>query len=115
MREDLYEQCSDHMTEKIPSSAKLGSRPSNSFIRSNSCCVRLWAAITSGVIIRTFSTLGFHSVSPRSGRKHKAWGASPRNIKHKNDGARETGGSCRPLRGLIAFLNLDPGACAPGF
>src|ERR1044071_10316258 len=50
MREDLYEQCSDHMTEKIPSSAKLGSRPSSSFIRSNSSCVRLWAEITSGVI-----------------------------------------------------------------
>src|SRR5829696_7380082 len=57
MRDDLYEQCSDHMTEKIPSSAKLGSRPSSSFIRSNSCCVRLWAAITSGVIIRRLSFL----------------------------------------------------------
>src|SRR4026207_2346473 len=51
MRDDLYEQCSDHMTEKIPSSAKLGSRPSSSFIRSYSCWVRLWAEITSGVII----------------------------------------------------------------
>src|ERR1044071_822418 len=51
-REDLYEQCSDHITEKMPSSAKLGSRPSNSFIRSNSCCVRLCAAITSEVIMR---------------------------------------------------------------
>ena len=27
MREDLYEQCSDHITEKIPSSVMLGSRP----------------------------------------------------------------------------------------
>src|ERR1043165_4997415 len=54
MRDDLYEQCSDHMTEKIPSSAKLGSRPSSSFIRSYSCCVRLWAEITSGVIIGKF-------------------------------------------------------------
>jgi hypothetical protein len=27
MRDDLYEQCSDHMTEKIPSSVKFGSRP----------------------------------------------------------------------------------------
>src|SRR5215203_28954 len=42
------------MTEKIPSSAKLGSRPSSSFIRSNSSGVRLWAAITSGVIIWKF-------------------------------------------------------------
>src|ERR1043165_464140 len=59
MREDLYEQCSDHMTEKIPSSEKLGSRPSSSFIRSNSCCVRLWAAITSGVIIAELLTATF--------------------------------------------------------
>src|SRR5262249_43791550 len=54
MRDDLYEQCSDHMTEKIPSSAKLGSRPSSSFIRSYSCWVRLWAEITSGVIIEKY-------------------------------------------------------------
>src|SRR5215217_1120224 len=52
MRDDLYEQCSDHMTEKMPSSAKVGSRPSRFLIRSNSSGVRLWAAITSGVIIR---------------------------------------------------------------
>src|SRR5690349_20699070 len=57
MRDDLYEQCSDHMTEKIPSSTKLGSRPSSSFIRSNSCCVRLWAAITSAVIIAQLTLL----------------------------------------------------------
>src|ERR1043165_2301490 len=59
MRDDLYEQCSDHMTEKIPSSEKLGSRPSSSFIRSNSGCVRLWAAITSGVIIAELLTATF--------------------------------------------------------
>src|SRR6185369_873613 len=58
MREDLYEQCSDHMTEKIPSSTRLGSRPSSSFIRSNSCCVRLCAEITSEVIILKDSTVG---------------------------------------------------------
>src|SRR6185369_1123274 len=58
MREDLYEQCSDHMTEKIPSSTRLGSRPSSSFIRSNSCCVRLCAEITSGVIILKDSAVG---------------------------------------------------------
>ena len=26
-RDDLYEQCSDHITEKMPSSVRLGSRP----------------------------------------------------------------------------------------
>src|SRR6185295_3057820 len=50
MREDLYEQCSDHITEKIPSSANVGSRPSSVLIRSNSSGVRLCAAMTSGVI-----------------------------------------------------------------
>src|SRR5690348_1249320 len=58
MRDDLYEQCSDHMTEKMPSSTKLGSRPSSSFIRSNSCCVRLWVAITSEVIIWGLDLVG---------------------------------------------------------
>src|SRR6185503_3665468 len=60
MREDLYEQCSDHMTEKIPSSAKLGSRPSSSFIRSYSSWVRLWAEITSGVIIGKYELCALH-------------------------------------------------------
>ena len=35
-REFLYEQCSLHMTEKIPSSVKFGSRPRIFLIRSNS-------------------------------------------------------------------------------
>src|SRR6266849_2208112 len=50
MREDLYEQCSDHITEKTPSSTVFGSRPSSSFTRVNSSGVRLCAAMTSGVI-----------------------------------------------------------------
>ena len=32
-RELLYEQCSDHITEKMPSSTRLGSRPSASRMR----------------------------------------------------------------------------------
>jgi len=58
--------------------------------------------------------------SPRSGRKHKAWGASPRIINKKSQRARETGDSlkwsrCRPLRGLnrywgIVILGLAPQA-----
>ena len=52
MREDLYEQCSDHMTEKMPSSTRFGSRPSSDLMRSNSSRVRLWAETTSGVIMR---------------------------------------------------------------
>src|SRR5436305_11583892 len=50
-REDLYEQCSDHITEKMPSSVKLGSRPSNSLMRANSSTVRLCALMTSGVLV----------------------------------------------------------------
>src|SRR6266404_2158926 len=50
MRDDLYEQCSDHITEKTPSSTVFGSRPSSSFTRVNSSGVRLCAAMTSGVI-----------------------------------------------------------------
>src|SRR5205807_10669131 len=64
IREDLYEQCSDHITEKTPSSTRFGSRPSSSFRRLNSSGVRLWAVITSGVIdsmlqsLRVFSSVG---------------------------------------------------------
>src|ERR1043166_6589487 len=50
IREDLYEQCSDHMTEKTPSSTRFGSRPSRSWMCLNSSGVRLCAVITSGVI-----------------------------------------------------------------
>src|SRR5207247_10810197 len=49
-REDLYEQCSDHITEKMPSSTVFGSRPSSSLTRVNSSGVRLCAAMTSAVI-----------------------------------------------------------------
>src|SRR5215211_1129568 len=54
VREDLYEQCSDHITEKTPSSTKVGSRPSSSRMRSNSSGVRLCAATTSGVMVSEF-------------------------------------------------------------
>src|ERR1041385_5206385 len=48
-REFLYEQCSLHMTEKIPSSVKFGSRPRIFLIRSNSSGVRPCFATNSGV------------------------------------------------------------------
>src|ERR1051325_1305664 len=50
-REDLYEQCSDHITEKTPSSTRVGSRPSKFVIELNSSGVRLCWAIISGVIM----------------------------------------------------------------
>ena len=48
--EEDYEQCSDHITEKMPSSTRFGSRPSSSLTRVNSSGVRLCAAMTSAVI-----------------------------------------------------------------
>src|SRR5262249_5268365 len=49
--DDLYEQCSDHITEKIPSSVIFGSRPIRRFIRLYSSGVTLCCSRISGVII----------------------------------------------------------------
>src|SRR4029077_19210286 len=49
--EFLYEQCSLHMTEKIPSSVKFGSRPRIFLMRSNSSGVRPCSATSSGVTV----------------------------------------------------------------
>src|ERR1700748_1484178 len=51
MREDLYEQCSFHIAEKMPSSVKLGTRPISFKIRSYSSGLRPCAATSSGVIL----------------------------------------------------------------
>lgn len=48
--EDLYEQCSFHMAENIPSSVNEGSLPIISSTRAYSSSVSPWAAITSGVM-----------------------------------------------------------------
>src|SRR6476646_7976006 len=48
-REFLYEQCSLHMTEKIPSSVKFGSRPRIVLMRSYSPGVRPCFETISGV------------------------------------------------------------------
>src|SRR5215470_3192567 len=50
MREDLYEQCSFHIAEKMPSSVKLGVRPISERMRAYSSGLRPWAAISSGVM-----------------------------------------------------------------
>src|SRR5262245_27243942 len=51
MREDLYEQCSFHIAEKMPSSVKLGTRPISLRMRSYSSGLRPWLATSSGVIL----------------------------------------------------------------
>src|SRR5438270_14095967 len=49
-RDDLYEQCSLHITLKIPSSVSDGSRPKELLIRSYSSGVMPCSAMTSGVM-----------------------------------------------------------------
>src|SRR5262249_61510003 len=49
-REDLYEQCSLHITLKMPSSVSEGSRPRAALIRSYSSGVMPWSRTTSGVM-----------------------------------------------------------------
>src|SRR6266446_9906919 len=47
--EDLYEQCSFHIAEKMPSSVKVGVRPMSFLMRSYSSGLRPWAATSAGV------------------------------------------------------------------
>src|ERR1700710_2404840 len=55
--EDLYEQCSFHIAEKIPSSVKLGTRPISLRMRSYSSGFRPWLATGSGGICGWFMGL----------------------------------------------------------
>src|SRR4030081_3583524 len=55
--DDLYEQCSFHIAEKMPSSVKLGTRPISLRIRSYSSGLRPWLATSSGVICGWFMRL----------------------------------------------------------
>src|ERR1041384_5633880 len=60
--EDLYEQCSFHIAEKMPSSVIVGSRPISCRMRSYSSGLRPCSATSSGVI---FGSLGITSASLR--------------------------------------------------
>src|SRR6478735_278574 len=53
IRLDLYEQCSDHITEKMPSSVRLGSRPRAARTRSYSSGDKPCSATISGVMRST--------------------------------------------------------------
>src|ERR1700733_13116907 len=53
-REDLYEQCSFHIAEKMPSSVKVGIRPISLRMRSYSSGFSPWLATSSGVICGWF-------------------------------------------------------------
>src|SRR3981081_259599 len=53
--DDLYEQCSFHMAEKMPSSVKVGVRPISLRMRSYSSGLSPWAATSSGVMLFFFA------------------------------------------------------------
>src|SRR3569833_3000209 len=74
MREDLYEQCSFHIAENIPSSVKLGTRPISLRMRSYSSGVRPWLATSSGVIWGSFMAA---LILRSSGAEKAFYGAFP--------------------------------------
>src|SRR5207237_9957630 len=49
--EDLYEQCSFHIAEKMPSSVKLGAREMSARMRSYSSGLRPWDSTSAGVTV----------------------------------------------------------------
>src|SRR3954466_3797308 len=57
MREDLYEQCSFHIAEKMPSSVNVGTLPISLRMRSYSSGLRPWEATSSGVICGSFGIM----------------------------------------------------------
>src|SRR3981189_106886 len=71
MREDLNEQCSFHIAEKIPSSVKLGTRPISLRMRSYSSGLRPCDATSSGVVWGRFRRL---LVRGRSLIREIGWG-----------------------------------------
>src|SRR5438105_15493973 len=79
-REFLYEQCSLHITEKIPSSVKLGSRPRIFLMRINSSGVRPCLATTSGVTSGSRAAFGIEERRLAKLRAHsncrKAFGSA---------------------------------------
>src|ERR1700682_401356 len=69
--EDLYEQCSFHIAEKMPSSVKVGVRPISLRRRAYSSGLRPWAATSAGVMVGVFAALGLAASGDRS-----AWRAT---------------------------------------
>src|ERR1700686_4670100 len=64
--EDLYEQCSFHIAEKMPSSVKLGLRPMSFSRRTYSSGLRPCSAISSGVMAGSLDFTGKALDSPPS-------------------------------------------------
>src|SRR5579864_2050101 len=80
LRLDLYEQCSDHITEKTPSSTRLGSRFRRCTIRSYSSTLRpkSWAvclSVASGGMARLL--VGFGGAGDSRGTFRRPSGFAP--------------------------------------
>src|ERR1700676_2558586 len=73
-RDDLYEQCSFHIAEKIPSSVKLGTLPISLRMRSYSSGFSPWLATSSGVIWGSFMGL---LLGRSKGREKAFYGSFP--------------------------------------
>src|ERR1700719_2146464 len=71
---DLYEQCSLHITLKIPSSVMLGSRPRIFLTRAYSSDVRPCSAAISGVTLISVGAVAILKLIHCSGRKSKTRG-----------------------------------------
>src|SRR5580693_1985716 len=66
--DDLYEQCSLHITEKIPSSVMFGVRPRIATTRSNSSALSPCSAASSGVtLLPPFTALENLPLPPLAG------------------------------------------------
>src|SRR5215213_2967083 len=64
MREDLYEQCSFHMADTIPSSVMVGSRPIRFTKRSYSSALSPCSLTSSGVMATSLRIIGVSLLSP---------------------------------------------------
>ena len=89
-RDDLYEQCSFHMAETMPSSVQVGVRPPiRATKRSYSSALRPWAATISGVI----------------------GGIGTRQAKTPKGRSRRSSGSGRGLRGATRYGKAERRRC----
>src|SRR3954452_14198459 len=62
--DDLYEQCSLHMTEKMPSSVRFGVRPRMAQASANSSAESPCSAASSGVMLLPVTRIGLSSQRP---------------------------------------------------
>src|SRR5262245_48179777 len=93
--EDLYEQCSFHIAEKMPSSVKVGSRPISLRRRSYSSGLRPWASTSAGVMRGGVTVIIRRALRPPF-RREEAGAGRPYSHDILGNG-RESSGPQRPL------------------